>query len=131
MAVEKEAKDISFAYDSNVPKEKIFKVVLPKPVEFQIQIGPAVLPTVVEKLSPKSELRRQYLRREAIKLGLPVEEDQEAFHETEPDFHLRKFYDARIKPPRVYGLIRNKQMKEKLIKQRPCSYMDVATFKHN
>ena len=58
MAVEKEVKDASAAFDSNAPKEKIFKVVLPKPVEFQIQIGPAVLPTVVEKLSPKSELRR-------------------------------------------------------------------------
>lgn len=90
-----------------------------------------MLPTVVEKLSPKSELRRQYLRREAIKLGLAVEEDQETLYETEPDFHLRKFYDARIKPPRVYGLIRKKQKQEKLVKQRPYSYMDVATSKHN
>ena len=82
---------------------------MPKPVEFQIQIGPAVLPTVVEKLSPKSEVRRQYLRMKAIKLGLPFDDEQPAFNETEPDFHMRKFFDARIKPPRVYGLIRSKQ----------------------
>ena len=75
MAVEKEVKDFGQNYASNAPKDKIFKVVLPKPVEFQIQIGPAVLPTVLEKLSPKSELRRQYLRMKAVKLGLPLDDE--------------------------------------------------------
>jgi hypothetical protein len=36
LAVEKEAKEINYAYDSNIPREKIFKVILPRPVEFQI-----------------------------------------------------------------------------------------------
>jgi len=92
-----------------LPKHKIFKVILPKPVEFQIQIGPAVLPIVMEKLSPRSELRRKYLRMKAKKMGLDSEDDLDAFEESEPSFQLKKFLDERIRPPRVYNLIRSKQ----------------------
>lgn len=34
------------------------------------------------------------------------ENDQDPFKETEPGFHMRRFLDERIKPPRVYNLIR-------------------------
>jgi len=48
------------------------------------------------------------MRRKAQKMGLGMEDQYDVFKDTEPGFHLRKFLDERIKPPRVYSLIRQK-----------------------
>jgi len=32
----------------------------------------------------------------ARKMGLPIDEEQEEFKDTEPNFYMRKFLDARI-----------------------------------
>ena len=48
---------------------------------------------MIERLSPKSEQRRIYLKQKALRDGIPFEDDENIYKETEPDFYLRRYLD--------------------------------------